>query len=138
MLRLRFSRVDTETILALIRCHMIFMNVKEMRQNRLKRFLRMPDFNLHLELHRLDCLGSHGFLDNYDFCRTKLIEFGKETLHPPRLLNGRDLIDMGLMPGPLFSEILRTIEDAQLDGHISTADEARRMVATHWGERFRH
>jgi poly(A) polymerase len=133
MRRLRFSRVESETILALIHCHMLFMNVKEMRPNRLKRFLRIPDFELHLALHRLDCLGSHGFLDNYDFCRTKLIEIAKEELHPPRLLSGRDLIDMGLHPGPLFSEILCAVEDAQLDGHISTFDEARKMVMDRWG-----
>jgi len=133
MRRLRFSKGETEAVLALIHCHMLFMNVKEMRPNRLKRFLRMPDFERHLELHRLDCLGSHGFLDNYHFCTARLAEIAKEDLHPPRLLNGRDLIDMGLSPGPLFSEILRTVEDAQLDGHISTPDEARKMVMDHWG-----
>lgn len=138
MRRLRFSRVEAETILALIRCHMMFMNVKEMRPNRLKRFLRMPHFELHLELHRLDCLGSHGFLDNYDFCRARLIEIAEEELHPPPLLSGRDLIDMGLHPGPLFSEILHAVEDAQLDGAISTSDEARKMVMDHWGNHRSH
>ena len=138
MQRLRFTRDDAETIIALIHCHMLFMNVMEMRPNRLKRFLRMPDFGLHLELHRLDCLGSHGLLDSHDFCKNKLVELAQEELNPPRLLCGRDLIDMGLSPGPLFSEILRAVEDAQLDGHISTADEARRMVMEQWGNRFPH
>jgi poly(A) polymerase len=138
MRRLRFSRGDAETILALIRCHMLFMNVREMRPNRLKRFLRMPDFELHLELHRLDCLGSHGFLDNHDFCKNKLLEIAQEELNPPRLLSGEDLIDMGFSPGPLFSEILCAVEDAQLDGHISTSDEARRMVMEQWGKGFSH
>lgn len=133
MRRLRFSREDAETILALIQCHMLFMNVREMRPNRLKRFLRLPDFELHLELHRLDCLGSHGLLDNYHFCRNKLIEIAQEELAPPRLISGKDLIHMGLNPGPLFSEILRAIEDAQLDGHISTSEEARKMVTEQWG-----
>jgi tRNA nucleotidyltransferase/poly(A) polymerase len=137
MQRLRFSRGEMEAVLALIHCHMLFMNVKEMRPNRLKRFFRMPDFERHLELHRLDCLGSHGLLDNYHFCRTSLAEIAKEELHPPRLLKGGDLIDMGLPPGPLFSEILRAVEDAQLDGNISTPDEARRMVMDHWGS-FSH
>jgi len=136
--RLRFPNAETETILALIRCHMLFINVKEMRPNRLKRFLRMPDFELHLELHRLDCLGSHGLLDNYHFCKTKLTETTKEELHPPRLLTGSDLMAMGLHPGPLFGEILRAIEDAQLDGHISTSDEARMMVKDHWMKPMPH
>jgi poly(A) polymerase len=58
-----------------------------------------------------------------------------EELQPPRLLNGNDLIGMGFSPGPLFSEIMRTIEDAQLDGEISTSDEARRLVIDRWGDK---
>jgi poly(A) polymerase len=133
MRRLRFPRADAEVILALIHCHMVFMNVSQMRPNRLKRFLRMPDFDMHLALHRLDCLGSHGLLDTYEFCRTKLMEISQGALHPPRLLSGRDLVGMGFQPGPLFKEILRAVEDAQLDGHISTSDEAREMVMHEWG-----
>ena len=132
MRRLKFSRRDMETILALIHCHMLFIHVQEMRPNRLKRFLRMPDFDLHLELHRLDCLGSHAFLDNYEFCKSKLMEVRADELHPPRLLNGDDLIAMGFSPGPLFNEILRAVEDAQLDGEISTSEEARRLVRKQW------
>ena len=128
MERLRFSNEDTETVLALIHCHMLFMNVREMRVSRLKRFLRMPDFPLHLELHRLDCLGSHGLLDNYEFCRTKLLEIPAEELRPPRLITGHDLIAMGFRPGPLFTGILQHVEDAQLNGLIVSADDARRLV----------
>ena len=135
MRRLKFSRAETETILALIHCHMLFINVREMRPNRLKRFLRMPDFDMHLELHRLDCLGSHGVLDNYEFCRNKLTEMADDELHPPRLLSGDDLITMGFPPGPLFSEILRIVEDTQLDGEISTSDEARRLVMERWAKK---
>jgi poly(A) polymerase len=135
MERLRFSGSDIETVLELIRCHMLFMNVKEMRPNRLKRLLRMPDFLLHLELHRLDCLGSHGMLDNYEFCKTKLSEIPEEELRPPRLITGNDLIDMGFTPGPLFGKILQDVEDAQLNGSICSAEDARRLVADRWGER---
>lgn len=131
--RLRFSREDAETVLALIGGHMLFMNVLKMRPNRLKRFLRTPDFPLHLELHRLDCLGSHGMLDHYEFCLQKLEEFSAEELRPPRLLTGRDLIGMGFAPGPAFKEILRAVEDAQLGGEIATADEARTLVRNRWG-----
>lgn len=131
--RLRFSREETETILALVRGHMLFMNVREMRQNRLKRLLRMPDFALHLELHRLDCLGSHGLLDHYAFCREKLDEFPEEELRPPRLLTGEDLIGMGFTPGPLFGEILQAVEDAQLGGEIADGAGARALVRGRWG-----
>ena len=131
--RLRFSREEMETILALVRGHMLFMNVREMRPNRLKRLLRTPDFDLHLELHRLDCLGSHGLLDHYEFCKRKLEEYPSEALRPPRLLTGRDLIEMGFTPGPTFKEILRAVEDAQLDGRIADAAQARDLVRRGWG-----
>ncbi|MBN1382845.1 MAG: CCA tRNA nucleotidyltransferase [Deltaproteobacteria bacterium] len=134
--RLRFSNKETGTILALVHYHMHFMNVREMRPNRLKRFLRMLDFPLHLELHRLDCIGSHRLLDNYNFCKEKLSELAIEDLHPPRLLTGHDLIDMGFPPGPVFKEILSGLEDAQLEGDISTREEARWFVINHWGENY--
>jgi hypothetical protein len=54
---------------------------------------------------------------------------------PPRLLGGDDLIAMGFPTGPLFSEILRIVEDTQLDGEISTSDEARRLVMDRWGKK---
>ena len=138
MRRLRFSRADMETILALIHYHMLFMNVTDMRPNRLKRFLRMPDFQLHLELHRLDCLASHGFLDSHDFCTIKLTEAGDDELRPPKLLTGDDLVGMGFSPSPLFGEILDAIEDAQLDGKISTSDEARSLVMDRWADKLRN
>lgn len=131
--RLRFSREETEGILALVRGHMLFMNVRLMRPGRLKRFLRTPDFALHLELHRLDCLGSHGMLDHYEFCRQKLAEYSAEALRPAPLLTGEDLIAMGYFPGPLFGKILRGVEDAQLAGRIATPAEARALVRERWG-----
>ena len=132
--RLRFSREETETILALIRGHMLFMNVQKMRPSRLKRFLRQPDFLLHLELHRLDCLGSHGLLDHHEFCLRKLEEYSKEELRPSLLMTGTDLIGMGYAPGPVFREILRGVEDAQLSGEVASAEEARCLVLKRWGD----
>ncbi len=135
--RFRFSSEETETILALIRGHMLFMNVREMRPNRLKRFLRQTDFALHLELHRLDCLGSHGLLDSYDFSLRKLREYSEEELRPPPLLTGEDLIGMGYTPGPLFREILLAVEDAQLGGEIADTEGARSLVRKRWGDPVR-
>ena len=132
MQRLRFSRAQRETVLALIRQHMVFMNVQKMRPGRLKRFLRMPDFDLHLELHRLDCLSCHGMLDNYEFCREQLHHLAQEDLHPPRLLNGNDLMAMGFPPGKIIGEILLALEEEQLEGKIKTDDEARDYVCANW------
>jgi poly(A) polymerase len=132
MQRLRFSRAQRETVLNLIRQHMVFMNVQKMRPGRLKRFLRMPDFDLHLELHRLDCAASHGMLDNYEFCRDQLQLLGEDDLHPPRLLTGNDLIALGFSPGKIVGEILKALEDQQLEGIIKTSEEAREYVLAHW------
>lgn len=133
--RLRFPRADMECILGLIRCHMSFINVREMRTSRLKRLLRSPDFDLLLELHRLDCLGSNGVLDSYEYCLQKQRELTDEQLRPPPLLRGKDLLEMGYLPGALFREILNAVEDAQLNGSIATPEEARQLVKNRWPHR---
>jgi poly(A) polymerase len=132
MQRLKFSNVQRETVLNLIRQHMVFMNVQKMRPGRLKRFLRMPDFDLHLELHRLDCIASHGMQDNYEFCRDQLRNLGQDDLHPPRLLTGDDLISLGFARGKIIGEILRALEDEQLEGRITTSQDARNFVGANW------
>ncbi len=132
MQRLKFSRAQRETVLALIRQHMVFMNVQKMRPGRLKRFLRMPDFDLHMELHRLDCIASHGMLDNYEFCREQIQHLAQEDLHPPRLLNGNDLMAMGFAPGKIIGEILLALEEEQLEGRIKTPEEAADFVEANW------
>lgn len=132
MQRLKFSRAQRETVLNLIQQHMVFMNVRKMRPGRLKKFLRMPDFDLHLELHRLDCLASHGLLDNYEFCRQQLQLSEPDDLHPPRLLTGNDVIAMGFSPGETIGEILHALEEEQLEGRIRTPDEAKDFVGKNW------
>ena len=132
MQRLRFSRADREVITNLIHYHMVFMNVQKMRKSRLKRFLRMPDFDLHLELHQLDCLASHNILDNYEFCRNQLRHLDEEDLHPPRLLTGDDLLALGIAPGKVMGEILRVLENAQLEGTIATREDAEKFIREKW------
>lgn len=127
-LRLKFSRARRDAVIRLIHFHMVFMNVQKMRPARLKRFLRMPDFDLHLQLHRLDCLACHGMLDSYDFCRDQLIALEPEALHPPRLLTGDDLIIMGFAPGKKMGELLARLEEEQLEGRIRGRDEAVAFV----------
>ena len=130
--RLRYPGEVTEQVLALVANHMRFIHVPEMRQSTLKKFLRMPHFEEHLELHRLDCLGSHGKLRLYDMARTKLAALPEEELSPPRLLTGNDLIAAGYAPGPLFQEMLGDVEDAQLEGRIATRQEAMEYVESRW------
>jgi putative nucleotidyltransferase with HDIG domain len=122
--RLRFSNDQVEHITSLVANHMRFKDVQNMSISTLKRFLRLPEFAEHLELHRLDCLASNGRTDSYDFVRQKSAELGADALHPERLLSGRDLIAAGYSPGPAFGDALETVETLQLEGEIQTKDEA--------------
>lgn len=99
-----------------------------MRESKLKRFLRGEHFPDHLKLHRLDCLASHGDLSNWEYCKQKLEEIGPEEMRPERLVTGDDLIRMGYVPGPLFSEILTAVEDAQLEGQVKDREAALELI----------
>ena len=127
--RLRFSSEQTKHIAALVADHHKFMHVQEMRPSRLKRFLRTDRFEDHLELHRVDCMSCHGELDNYAFCKAALENLEPEQIRPDPLINGRDLIAMGYIPGPAFKQVLRAVEDAQLEGRVTRRDEALRLAA---------
>jgi tRNA nucleotidyltransferase/poly(A) polymerase len=131
--RLRFSNADMDQVIALIRNHMRFKHVPEMRDSKLKRMLRMDRFEEHLELHRLDCASSHGHFENYEFAKSKFEETPPEILRPPRLLTGDDLIEAGYRPGPDFTRMLETVEDAQLDLKIHTKAEALQLVQSTFG-----
>ena len=126
--RLRFSNHETDRILALVENHMRFKDVQRMKQSTLKRFLRLPAFDEHLELHRLDCLSSHGQLDSYNYSQEQWRSLPPEAIRPTPLLTGQDLIAAGYKPGPRFKEILTAIEDAQLEGRLTSYDAAMEYV----------
>ncbi len=130
--RLRFSQREIARVEALVANHMRFKDVPQMRESTLKRFLRLPDFDEHLELHRLDCLSSHGKLSNYEMARAKRDEMPAEVLKPAPLLTGDDLIAAGYRPGPQFSKMLAVVEDAQLESRIQTREEALDLVRERW------
>ena len=126
--RLRLSHDQAAQVVALVEHHLRFKDVPQMRESTLKRFLRLEHFDEHLELHRLDCLSSHRNLENYKYVRGRLAELSQEQIRPPRLLTGEDLIALGLTPGPRFKDILQTVEDAQLEGRVTSREEAVRLV----------
>jgi len=130
--RLRISNQQIEEVVDVVKDHLRFIHVQEMRESTLKRFLRKPNFSDHLELHRLDSLASHGNLSSYHFCQEKLEELSQEAMRPKPLINGHDLIRLGLEPGPLFSEILSAIEDFQLEGKLSSKEETLDWVKKHY------
>ena len=128
--RLRFSNEDTAQILALVANHMRFGDVEKMKESTLKRFLRLARFDEHLALHRMDCLSSHGMLRLYTYARARYEQTPPEEVRPQLLLTGGDLIAAGYLPGPAFKQLLALAEDAQLEGRVTTREEALALVAT--------
>jgi poly(A) polymerase len=126
--RLRFSNDDTVQILALVDNHMRFGHATLMKESTLKRFLRLPEFDQHLALHRADCLASHSNLSTYEFIQQKQREIPVAKMRPSPLVTGDDLIAAGHAPGPKFREILHAVEDAQLEGRLSSRAAALEFV----------
>lgn len=129
--RLRLSNELIDQTAQLVENHMRFMHVREMKPSTLKRFVGRPDFQLHLDLHRADSLGSHGDLDAYEYCierRRELATEHGESMKPEPLARGGDLIAMGLTPGPAFSLLLDELHDEQLEGHVKDRTEALKFL----------
>jgi poly(A) polymerase len=126
--RLRFPRKQIEEIVAAVRYHMQFKDALKMRKATLRRMLMRPTFPLELELHRLDCLGSHRMLDVYDFLvqETRTLE-EKPHLVPP-LMTGYDLIELGMRPGRAIGQLLDEIRDKQLQDELKTKAQARKWA----------
>jgi poly(A) polymerase len=125
---LRFSNDDTERIVSLVEQHMKFKDVARMRPATLKRFVRLPRFDEHLALHRLDCLSSHGNLEAYEFVTDFVRSTPPEVVQPKRLITGEDVIGLGFRPGPIIGKILAAVEDAQLNGELGSREEAISFV----------
>jgi len=126
--RLRFSNNDTEQILALVDNHMRFMHVDRMKASTFKKFVRLPRFEEHLELHRLDCESSHRNLRIYNLAREKLAELPPSAIRPEPLVTGDDLIGAGYQPGPQFKQILAAVEEAQLEDRLRSKKQALQFV----------
>ena len=126
--RLRSSLEETHQVLSLVENHMRFGDVQRMKESTLKRFFRLPGFEEHLALHRMDALSSFGGLENYEFARTRYEATPVEEVRPRLLVTGDDLIGAGYQPGPRFKEMLALAEDAQLEGRIGSREEGMRLI----------
>jgi poly(A) polymerase len=126
--RLRFPRKQSDDIVQAVRCHMQFKDALEMRKATVRRLLMRPTFPLELELHRLDCLGSHRRLDVYDYLFQQSEELEKQPEIRPPLLNGGDLIALGLKPGPAMGALLAEIREKQLQDELKTRAEAKKWA----------
>jgi poly(A) polymerase len=132
--RLRFSNEDIAQIVALVKNHMRFGDVMQMRESTLKRFLRLPRFEEHLALHWMDCMSAHGDLTLYEFAKRQYETASVETIRPALLVTGRDLIAAGYRPGPEFKAMLEAAEDAQLEGIATTTAEGLAVVRERFGD----
>ncbi|MGM0462831.1 MAG: CCA tRNA nucleotidyltransferase [Fibrobacterota bacterium] len=126
--RLRAPKKFTARVVEMAAQHMSFVNVREMRTGKLKRFLGRDTIEDELLLHRADCLASHGNTENYDFLREKLRDFKEEELKPDPLITGKDLIQLGYSPSPRFGEILDAVYDMQLEEKIADYEQAVEWV----------
>ena len=128
--RLKLPAAEVDQITSLVANHMKFKDVRQMRVSTLKRFLRLPAFEEHLALHRLDCGASNGLTGAYDFVMEQLAHLDDWQLRPPRLISGKDLIEAGYKPGPMFALALEAVESAQLESSIATPAEALQLAET--------
>jgi poly(A) polymerase len=130
--RLKLSSRETERVAELVGQHMRFKDFGQMKRSTQLKFLALDGFDEHLELHRLDCLASHGNLDIYEAARRMMLETPAEVVRPEPLVNGHDLIALGHEPGPRFKEVLDAVRDAQLEGQITTREQALALAEEKW------
>lgn len=135
MKRLRFSNEEIDSVSSCVENHMKFADVQKMREGKLKRFVIRPTFLEELELHRIDCLSSHGKLDNYYFLQKKMKEYEAEELLPDPMISGHDLIALGMKPGPDMKPLLEEIYDLQLEGKFKTKEQALEWAKENLGKK---
>ncbi len=121
--RLKFPNIERKHIIEAIRGHMRFMDVRQMRASTLRKMIGAETFDLEMELHRLDCLGSHAMLDNYDFVRGYQEEMANEPILPDPWIRGHDLIALGINEGRLIGKILKEAYDGQMDARFASREE---------------
>lgn len=127
--RLKAPRQVTDAVCACIGGHMAFMNVTHMRRATFRRLAGRPTFPTELELHRLDCTGSHRLLDHYCFILDRIAEFANEPVLPPPFITGRDVLAAGVKRGPLVGRILAEVQEEQLEGNLASREDALALMA---------
>jgi poly(A) polymerase len=127
--RLRFSNDDIEAVAFMVGNHMRFVDVPNMRRATLRRLVGAPTFPTELELHRLDCVVSHGDLDNYRRLVAFQAELAAEVPLPPPWVRGQDVMALGIPEGPGVGRWLRRAYEVQLEGTYADRDALLRWLA---------
>jgi putative nucleotidyltransferase with HDIG domain len=128
--RLRLPTKEIRQIVAAVAGHMRFKDVQKMNKSTLRKLIGADTFDLELELHRLDSEGSHRLLDNYEFLLEKAEQMQNEPVLPERWVSGRDLIELGMPPGPQIGELLKAAYDAQLEGRFANREQLLNWLKT--------
>ncbi|HQQ91358.1 MAG TPA: CCA tRNA nucleotidyltransferase, partial [Kiritimatiellia bacterium] len=89
-----------------------------------------PVFPVLLEVMRADIQHSNKLFGPWLFLKAAFEAYRAEPVLPPPLVRGRDLVAWGIAPGPRMGELLRALYDAQLEGRLTTRDQARVFMAT--------
>jgi poly(A) polymerase len=130
LIRLKFPNKEKKHITAAVGGHMRFMDVQQMRASKLRQLIGAETFDLEMELHRLDCLGSHSQLDNFDYIRDYQQQMADEPILPDPLIRGNDLLALGIREGQLIGKILKETYEAQMENQFSSKDEAMNWIKT--------
>jgi putative nucleotidyltransferase with HDIG domain len=130
--RMRYPNAVIDEAEELVARHMAFVQIREWREAKLRRFLGDPLIERHLALHRVDCLSAHGLLDTWRWCHDKRREFASERPRPARLVTGDDLLAVGYAAGPSLGKLLALVDDERLEGRLSTKEEALRWLSSQY------
>ncbi|MDF7799484.1 HD domain-containing protein [Pontiellaceae bacterium B1224] len=122
LIRLKFPNIEKKSITAAIAGHMRFMDVQKMRTSKLRQLIGAATFDLEMELHRLDCLGSHSKLDNFDYVRCYQQKMADEPILPEPWITGHDLIAMGITEGRLIGKILKEAYEHQMEDQFNSKE----------------
>jgi len=104
----------------------MFHKAQHVGDGAFRRLAQKVDLELLARLARADCLGRTGAFDcsAMDWFLERAQALGVEHQPPAPLLLGRHVLELGLQPGPQVGEILRQVYEKQLDGEITTVEEA--------------
>ncbi len=118
-------------VAALVRDHLkpgeLYKERDRVGDGAIRRLARKCEPDLLYRVARADCLGRRpGRFEPVamEWFRERVLQLEVAVRPPAPLLRGRDLIALGMAPGPAMGRILEAVYERQLDGAITTVEEA--------------